>query len=44
MNISWGGQGCRKYSHALQMPVKSLMDELKNATTSPTGDLYFNEV
>ena len=37
MYIQW----CRKYSPTRQMRVKILMDELKNAATSPTGDLYF---
>ena len=34
-------QRCRKYSPTRQMRVKILMDELKNAASSPTGDLYF---
>ena len=32
-------QRCRKYLPARQIPVKILTDELKNAATSPTGDL-----
>ena len=29
---------CRKYRCASHMQVKILMDEFKNATSSPTGD------
>ena len=37
--INIHNQRCRKYSPACQMRIKILTDELKNAATSPTGDL-----